>query len=249
MAAEEEAVVLRGAAPDPEALEALVRRRVAGEPLAWLVGAVDFCGLRIRVDPGVYVPRWQTEALAERAASLLPPEGIAVDLGTGSGAVAAVLRTRRPEARVLATDIDPAAVACARANGVEALLGDLDVPLPPALHGAVDVVTAVVPYVPTDELAFLPRDVVAFEPRQALDGGRDGVEVLSVLVERSASWLRPGGWLLVEIGGRQAVAVTSAMGAAGFEEITVLRDQEDDDRAVLGRKLEIRALVRRRGCR
>lgn len=235
MAPEEEAAALRAAAADPDALEALVRRRAAGEPLAWLVGGVDFCGVRLRVDRGVYVPRCQTEALAERAASLLPPDGVAVDLCTGAGAVAAVLRARRPAATVLATDIDPAAVACARANGVEALLGDLDGPLPPALRGAVDVMTAVVPYVPTDELEFLPRDVLAFEPRRALDGGPQGVEVLSALVARSTRWLRPGGWLLLEIGGRQAVAVAAAMEGAGFGEIAILRDEEGDDRAIVGR--------------
>ena len=214
----------------------LVRRRTAGEPLAWLVGAVGFCGLRVEVSPGVYVPRWQTEALAERAAALLPAEGVAVDVCTGAGAVAAVLQARRPVATVLATDIDPEAVACARANGVEALLGDLFSPLPPALHGAVDVVVAVVPYVPTSELIFLPRDVVAFEPRRALDGGRDGVEVLSALVERSTRWLRPGGWLLLEIGGHQAVTVAAAMEAGGFGEITIRHDAEGDDRAIEGRR-------------
>ena len=236
MAAEEEAALLRAAAPDPGALEVLVRRRTAGEPLAWLVGAVDFCGLRVRVRPGVYVPRWQTEALAERAASLLPPEGVAVDLCTGAGAVAAVLAARRPAATVLATDIDPDAVACARANGVDALLGDLDAPLPPVLHGAVDVITAVVPYVPADELVYLPRDVVAYEPRRALDGGRDGMDVLSTVIGRSPRWLRPGGWLLLEIGGRQAAAVIAAMESGGLGGCTILRDEEGDDRAVVGRR-------------
>jgi release factor glutamine methyltransferase len=239
VAAEEEAAVLRAAAHDPDDLERLVRRRTAGEPLAWLVGGVRFCGLWIKVSPGVYVPRWHTEALAERAASLLPAQGVAVDLCTGAGAVAAALQARRPAATVLATDIDPAAVACARANGVDARVGDLDSPLPVALHGAVDVMTAVVPYVPTDELEFLPRDVVAFEPRRALDGGRDGLAVLSVLVARSARWLRPGGWLLLELGGRQAVAVTAGMEAAGFGDIAVLRDEEGDDRAIVGRRLPV----------
>ena len=236
MAAEDEAAQLLAAATDADVLEVLVRRRTAGEPLAWLVGGVEFCGLRVKVHPGVYVPRWQTESLAERAASRLPAEGVAVDLCTGAGAVAAVLQARRPAATVLATDIDPGAVACARANGVEALLGDLEGPLPHALLGEVDVVTAVAPYVPTDELVFLPRDVVAFEPRRALDGGRDGVEVLCALVGRSTRWLRPGGWLLLEIGGRQAATVSKGMEAAGLEKITVLRDQEGDDRAIEGRR-------------
>jgi release factor glutamine methyltransferase len=225
------------AAGDAGELEALVRRRESGEPLAWLVGGVDFCGLRVRVHAGVYVPRAQTEALAMRAVTRLPPAGVAVDLCTGAGAIAALLRARRPAARVLATDIDPAAVACARANGVDALAGDLDAPLPAALAGTVDVITAVVPYVPTDALVLLPRDVVAFEPRRALDGGCDGLEVLATAVERSARWLRPGGWLLLEIGGYQAAPVTAAMDAAGFDQIRVLRDEEGDDRAIEGRRL------------
>lgn len=217
-------------------LEALVRRREGGEPLAWLVGGVDFGSLRLRVHAGVYVPRRQTEALADRAAALLPPAGVAVDLCTGCGAVAAVLQSRRPAATVVATDLDPAAVACARANGVEALAGDLDRPLPASLLGMVDVMTAVVPYVPTEELVFLPRDVVAFEPRRALDGGPGGVEVLRTVVRRSTRWLRPGGWLVLEIGGRQAVPLRGDMEVAGFDRIGVLRDEEGDDRAIEGQR-------------
>src|SRR5688572_24043937 len=128
-------------------IEELLARRLRGEPLAWITGSVRFCGVRIRVDPGVFVPRPHTQALALRAVSLLPAAGIAVDLCTGTGAVAAVLGSARPRATVVATDVDPVAVACARRNGVHALVGDLDEPLPPSLHGSVDVMTAVVPYV------------------------------------------------------------------------------------------------------
>ncbi|HVL05780.1 MAG TPA: HemK/PrmC family methyltransferase [Acidimicrobiales bacterium] len=237
MAAQEEAAQLVAAAGDAEELEELVRRREAGEPPAWLVGAVEFCGLRLRVHPGVYVPRRQTEALAERAASLLPPAGVAVDLCTGAGPVAAVLRARRPAATVVATDIDAGAVACARTNGVEALHGDLDSALPPSLVGAVDLMTAVVPYVPTEELRFLPRDVLAFEPRRALDGGPGGTAVLSEVVRRATRWLRRGGWLLLELGGGQAATVAAEMEAACFECITVLPDEEGDDRGVEGRRM------------
>ena len=221
-----------------DALDELVARRTRGEPLAWVVGTVDFCGLRVKVRPGVYVPRWQTEALARRASALLPPGGVAVDLCTGAGAIACVLRAACPSATVVATDIDPAAVECARANGVDARLGDLDGALPTALLGAVDVLVAVVPYVPTDALAFLPRDVVAFEPRLALDGGDGGLRLLSAVVARSRRWLRPGGWLLLELGGDQASAVTTQMAAAGFGEIAVLRDDDGDDRAIEGRVAE-----------
>ena len=147
----------------------LLDRRLAGEPLAWIVGWVRFCDARVRVDPGVFVPRPQTEALARRAVALLPAEGIAVDLCAGSGAVSVVLGTARPRATVIATDVDPAAVACARRNGVQALLGDLDEPLPPALRGSVDVVTAVVPYVPTEKLH---RSALAPAGRQRPAGTR-----------------------------------------------------------------------------
>lgn len=235
-AAEEAAELLAASGDDPAGLEVLVSRRESGEPLAWVVGSVTFCDIRVKVRGGVYVPRRQTEPLARRAAALLPDGGIAVDLCTGAGAIACVVRATSPSATVLATDADPAAVACARANGVDALLGDLDEPLPPALLGGVDVMTAVVPYVPTDELHFLPRDVVAYEPGQALDGGEGGLRVLSSVVERSTRWLRPGGWLLLELGGDQAAHVAQEMTAAGFVETVVLQDEEGDDRAIEGRR-------------
>ncbi len=238
VAPEAEAAALLAATDDPAELDALVRRRTAGEPLAWLVGGVDFCGLWVDVGPGVYVPRWQTEPLARRAAGLLPEHGVAVDLCTGAGAIASVLKTAIPTATVIATDIDPLAVACARSNGIDALVGDLDAPLPPALVGAVDVMTAVVPYVPADELPFLPRDVLAFEPHRALDGGAGGLAVLSRVVGCSARWLRPGGWLLLELGGDQAPTVTTLMEAAGFGDIEVRRDEDGHDRGIDGRLLD-----------
>jgi release factor glutamine methyltransferase len=173
--------------------------------------------------------------MARRAAALLPEGGTAVDVCTGTGAIACVLQAMAPSATVLATDVDPVAVACARENGVDARLGDLDAPLPAALLGAVDVVTAVVPYVPTDELPFLPRDVLAFEPRRALDGGEGGLRLLSAVVTLSTRWLRPGGWLLLELGGDQAAAVAGEMEAAGYAEIAVLRDADGDDRGIEGR--------------
>src|SRR5687768_17103129 len=113
---EEAAELIRAAADGSRPLEELVARRLSGEPLAWITGFVRFCGLRVLVDPGVYVPRPLTQTLARRAAALLPPAGTGVDLCTGSGAVAAVLGAVGRGATVLATDVDPAAVACARRN-------------------------------------------------------------------------------------------------------------------------------------
>ncbi|MDX6729851.1 MAG: release factor glutamine methyltransferase, partial [Baekduia sp.] len=107
VAADEEAgELLARAAGDGELLEALLARRLTGEPLAWITGSVVFCGVEIRVDPGVYVPRWQTELLAARAVERLPPDGVAIDLCTGTGALARVLMTERPGARVVACDVD-----------------------------------------------------------------------------------------------------------------------------------------------
>jgi release factor glutamine methyltransferase len=216
-------------------LEELIARRLAGEPLGWITGWVRFCEARVRVDPGVFVPRPQTESLARRAAALLPEDGIAVDLCTGSGAVAVVLGAARPRATVIATDIDPAAVACARRNGVEALPGDLDEPLPPTLRSRVDVVTAVVPYVPTEELHLLPRDVLAHEPRRALDGGPRGTLVLERAAGASTRWLRPGGSVLLELGGEQADELSATMADAGLTLIRVHRDEEGGDRAIEAR--------------
>src|SRR6266540_4369642 len=196
----EATALLRASSEGVGPIEELIVRRLRGEPLAWITGWVRFCGIRIRVDPGVFVPRPHTETLARRAASLLPVEGIAVDLCTGSGAVAAVLGSGRPRATVVATDVDPVAVACARRNGVGALVGNLDEPLPPSIRGRVDVMTAVVPYVPMEELHLLPRDVLDNEPRRALDGGPRGTTVLVQAAEVAARWLRPGGSVLLEIG-------------------------------------------------
>ena len=236
VAPDEEADELLAAAGNEAHLQALVTRRESGEPLPWVVGSVAFCGIRVKVDTGVYVPRSQTEPLARRAAARLPGRGVAVDLCTGTGAVACVLQATSPSTTVVATDVDPAAVACARQNGVDARLGHLDEPLPPGLLGAVDVVTAVVPYVPTEQLHLLARDVVAFEPRLALDGGVGGLRLLSCVVARSTRWLRPGGWLLLELGGDQAAAVATEMAPAGFDQIAVLQDEDGDDRAIEGRR-------------
>jgi release factor glutamine methyltransferase len=232
---EEADALLRAAAGDEVALASMLERRVEGEPLPWITGSISFCGLEVRVTPGVYVPRWQTEPLARLAASLLPPDGVAVDLCTGAGAVAMVLAGASPDARVFATDLDPLAVVCARSNGVDAYEGLLDEPLPTALESAVDVLTAVPPYVPSGELRFLPRDVQDHEPMTALDGGADGTDVLTEIVRRSPRWLRPGAHLVLELGGDQAAALEPTLRTAGFDRPDVLRDAEGDARGIVAR--------------
>jgi release factor glutamine methyltransferase len=232
VAADEEAEeLLASAAGDPVRLEALVARRLTGEPLAWVTGSVTFCGVELRVAPGVYVPRWHSEHLARRAAERLPAAGTAVDLCTGSGAVAAVLAAARPGARVVASDVDERAAACARANGVEAYEGDLFAPLP-ALRGVVDVVVAVVPYVPTPALGLLPRDTLAFESTRPYDGGPDGMAILRRVVAEAPAWLRPGGALLLELGGDEADTLAGDLARHGYRDVTVLHDEESDPRGV-----------------
>ena len=236
VAPRDEAVALLDAAQgDAETLASMLQRRIDGEPLPWITGSIRFCGLDVSVTPGVYVPRWQTEPLARMAASLLPPEGVALDLCTGAGAVAMVLADAAPLARVIATDVDPVAVECARGNGVDARVGRLDEPLPASLGGTVDVLTAVPPYVPTDELRFLPRDVQRHEPRAALDGGEHGIDTLSEIVQLAPRWLRPGGHLLLELGGDQADAITPILLGTGFQAPGVLRDAEGDPRGIVAR--------------
>lgn len=233
IAAEEEAgELLTAAGGDRGLLESLVGRRLTGEPLAWITGRVCFCGVEIRVGPGVYVPRWQTEPLAHRAVERLPTDGVAVDLCTGSGAVAAVLSHHRRRAHVVATDIDDRAVACARGNHVEAHLGDLFAPLPGALRGRVDLVVGVVPYVPTPELPLLQRDTFTFESALAYDGGRDGTEVLRRVVTDSPRFLRPGGALLLELGGRQADLMGDELTRMGYVDVSVLVDGDGDVRGI-----------------
>jgi len=236
VAADEEAAELVVAAPDDAALRALVDRRVSGEPLAWIIGTTRFCGLDLLVDPGVYVPRWQSETLARRAADLLPAHGTAVDLCTGSGAVALVMQTARPTARVVATERNPRAAFCARRNGVDVREGHLFDPLPRDLAGVVDVLVGVVPYVPDGALHLLPRDVVSFEPLDALAGGIDGLEVVDQVVDGSGRWVRPGGWLLLEVGGDQVGPTRGRLTAAGYEAVTVLTDGDGDPRGVAGRR-------------
>lgn len=236
IAAGAEATELIAAAGDDQArLTALVARRADGVPLAWLVGRIRFCDLALEVAPGTYVPRPQTEQLARRAAALLPNGGTAIDLCTGCGAVAAVLAAADPSARVVATELDETAARCARRNGVDVRVGFLDDPLPRRLERSVDLITAVVPYVPDDELHLLPRDVVGHEPRRALDGGAGGTELLFEVVRRSPRLLRPGGRLLLELGGDQPQPVGAALRERGFTSVEVFRDEEGDPRGISAR--------------
>jgi release factor glutamine methyltransferase len=224
--------LLARAAGNAELLDSLVARRLTGEPLAWIIGSVSFCGLEIRVDRGVYVPRWQSEVVARRAVDRLPANGAAIDLCTGAGAIAKTLITARPGARVVASDVDERAVACAKANGVEVYRGDLFAPLPRALHGRVDVVVGVVPYVPTPDLGLLQRDTFTFESPLSYDGGRDGTEILRRVLTDSPRFLRPGGAVLLELGAGQADALGDDLARLGYVDVSVLLDEDGDVRGI-----------------
>jgi release factor glutamine methyltransferase len=220
VAAEEEADELLACGGD---VVRLLERRLTGEPLAWITGRAVFCGVSLEVHPGVYVPRWHTEVIAERAAARMG--SAAIELCTGCGAIARVLMERCPGARVLATESEARAVACARANGVDVRVGDLFEGLP---HVVADVVVAVVPYVPTGELPLLQRDTFTFETPLAYDGGPDGLDLLRRVVEEAPGWLRPGGSLILELGGDQA----SALDLDAYGDVTVIRDDEGDVRGI-----------------
>jgi release factor glutamine methyltransferase len=228
--AEDEADLLLAEAPTPADLAAMVDRRAAGLPLEHVLGWAEFCGLRIAVGPGVFVPRRRTEFLVRRAATLARraagPGGrartrtVVVDLCCGSGAVGAALAAALREVELHAADIDPAAVRCARSNvaaaGGHVYQGDLDEPLPATLRGRVDILVANVPYVPSGAVTLLPPEARVHEPRRALDGGEDGLDVLRRLAASAPRWLAPGGHLLVETGERQAPQAAAAMAGSGL---------------------------------
>ena len=146
--------------------------------------------------------------------------------------IARTLMSDRPAARVVASDIDDRAVACAAANGVEVYLGDLFAPFPRTLEGSVDVVVAVVPYVPTPALPFLQRDTFAFESPLAYDGGRDGTEILRRVLSEAPRFLRRDGALLLELGGEQARLLGDDLARLGYVDVSVLVDDDGDVRGI-----------------
>jgi release factor glutamine methyltransferase len=240
--AEDEARLLVSAARTPDELARMADRRVAGWPLEQVVGWAEFCGLRVVMEPGVFVPRRRTELLVTEARAVLagcasdrrsPP--VVVDLCCGSGAIGAAVVAGVAWVELYAVDIDPAAVRCARRNlaTAQVLEGDLFAPLPETLRGRVDVVVANTPYVPTDELALMPAEARLHEPRVALDGGADGLAVQRRLIAEAPAWLMPGGHLLVETSARQAEQAANAFAHNGFA-ATVARSDELDATVVIG---------------
>ncbi len=242
--AEDEAALLVAEARDAAELDAMTARRVAGEPLEQVVGWAGFRGLRIGVEPGVFVPRARTGLLVREAVRALRGDAagdgpVVVDLCCGTGAVGLAVAAERPGVALWAVDLDPAAVACARRNAAAlgpadatVLLGDLDAPLPAALEGRVDVLVANAPYVPTAEIAHMPTEARDHEPRVALDGGADGVDLHRRVAASAPRWLAPGGHLLVETSVRQAGATAAACEGQGLT-VRVVHDDDLDGTVVV----------------
>jgi release factor glutamine methyltransferase len=242
--AEDEAAILGASAGTPAELDLMVARRAGGEPIEQVVGWAEFAGLRVLVDPGVFVPRRRSEFLVEVALALAGPPGdgvpgVVTDLCCGTGAlglaVAAGLRLRGVE--LYAADLDPAAVACARKNvepaGGRVYAGDLFSALPDSLRGRIGVLICNAPYVPTTEIAFMPAEAREHEALMALDGGADGLAILRRVAGDAGAWLAPGGVLLVETSERQASSMAAVMDAAGLA-MRVHEDEESGATVVTG---------------
>jgi release factor glutamine methyltransferase len=232
--AEDEARLLLDEATSPGELMAWAARRMAGEPLEYVVGWAAFAGIRVAVDPGVFVPRRRSELIIDVAAR--EQAGVVVDLCCGTAAFGAALARRWPTAEVHAADSDPAAVACARRNLPPERVheGDLYAALPDDLRGRVGLLVVNAPYVPTEAIATMPRDARDHEHVVALDGGADGLDVVRRVVTDAPAWLRPGGRLVIETGRDQADVTSGLMRAAGMT-TEVETDDEVGGTVVLGR--------------
>lgn len=237
MFAEDEVRVLTDAAATSDELEQMIRRRLAGEPVEVIVGWAEFCGHRIQVDSGVFVPRARTGILVEEGVRLIKPGSIVVDLCCGTGAVGFALQSRVEDITLYASDIDPSAVRCARRNleplGGHVFEGDLLSALPSALVGTIDLLVVNAPYVPTDAIALMPREARDHEPAVALDGGVDGVEFHRRIAVEAARWLAPTGRVVIETSTRQAPLSEEAFRSAGLTARTVV-SAEIDGTAVVG---------------
>jgi release factor glutamine methyltransferase len=232
--AEEEAALLLDAASGA-ALDALVARRVAGEPLEQVLGWAEFCGLRFAVEPGVFVPRRRTRLLVREAVRSAAPGAVVLDLCCGTGAVGAAVAAAVGSVELHAADVDPAAVRCARRNVTGSVwCGDLYTALPAGLRGRVDVLVCNAPYVPTGAIALMPPEARDHELRAALDGGADGVQVQRRVAAGAPEWLSPRGRLLVETSGRQAPQTQAAFTAAGLVDVEVVEDDELAATVVVG---------------
>ena len=236
--AEDEADLLISSAASPAALQALVDRRVDGQPLEQILGWAWFCGIRVAVDAGVFIPRARTELLVRTAVTLVDHrDAVVLDLCCGSGAVGAgVAATAAGKVHLYAADIDPTSVACARRNlepwDARVYEGDLFTPLPDHLLGSVNLLVANVPYVPTGEIGLLPREARLYESLLALDGGADGLDLLRRVATEAPHWLAPHGHLIAETSHAQSPAAVEVLQRAGLT-ARVVTDAQLDATAII----------------
>jgi len=223
-----------------------IERRAAGEPLQYVTGEMPFRHLVLKVRPGVFIPRPETELLVDEALSAVRDiaQPTVVDLCAGSGAVAVSVGYERAEARVYATELAPIAAEVAAENAarvgvgerVTILRGDLFAPLPRDLLGRVDAVVSNPPYIPTGDLPSLPAEVAGFEPGLALDGGPDGLDVARRIAAEAPQWLTEGGALAMELDETRVGAMAEELLEANWHEVRVAADLTGADRIVFGRK-------------
>lgn len=235
--AEDEARVLVSSALSRDDLESMILRRTLGEPLEVVVGWAEFCGHRVVVESGVFVPRTRSAILVDEGARLIGPGAVVVDLCCGTGAVGLALSARVGGIELYASDIEPSAVHCARRNldpiGAEVFEGDLFSALPARLRGRVDLVVVNAPYVPSASISTMPPEAREYEPRIALDGGPDGVNVHRWIATGAAEWLAPGGHLVIETSRHQAPLTEKAVRRGGFVS-RVVTSVDVDGTAVVG---------------
>lgn len=235
--AEDEAKILISAALTTAELDDMVNKRVTGLPLEHILGWTEFCGLRINVDAGVFIPRPRTELLVRHAISLVRSGSVVVDLCCGSGALGAVIAANVELIELHAVDIDPVAVGCAHKNITSATghvyEGDLYEPLPSTLRNRVDILIANVPYVPTESIRLLPPEARIYEASVALHGGKDGLDVMRRVATEATLWLVPGGHLFVETSERQVPLVVEIFALSGLTP-QVVTDEEREATIVIG---------------
>ncbi|MFO7652819.1 MAG: peptide chain release factor N(5)-glutamine methyltransferase [Candidatus Krumholzibacteriia bacterium] len=226
----------------------LVRQRGRGEPLQTLIGEAEFYSRPFKVEPGVFIPRPETERLVELAVQMLTPPDHrllaprAMEIGAGSGVIACSLALEVPRLEIWTTDVNPRAVALTEDNAgrlgvgarVHPLQGDLAFALPATLRGSVDLLVSNPPYVRSGDLAGLPREVRR-DPPAALDGGPDGLRFYRAVAELAPEWLRPGAGLALEIGDDQGEPVAAIVTAAGGTQVTVHEDYARRPRVVTAR--------------
>jgi release factor glutamine methyltransferase len=225
--------------------ERLMTRRQAGEPVAYVTGRAEFKAMNLHVGPGAFIPRESSEFMAEQAIRRLQRRSgaVHVDLATGVGPVALAVARAVPSAHVVGVDLYPEPVAMARRNARSLGLsnttfrrGDLFAAVPRSVRGRVDVITIHPPYVGTRELRELPKEIVGFEPRGSLtDSSPTGMGLVQRTVDEAPAWLRPGGWLLMEVAPDRSRQVAAVFRHGGFRDVRSTKDRLAVTRVVVGR--------------